>query len=171
MANVRYMSLSEFRTKAKERGFRVKKLRELDNCEYGWHAVDDDDNVVGKFCQTNVPSNSYGYIRVPVQRKVRSKKEPVVIRGKDYELGNQLRLDVLKQLRNELCEVRFLKADGTKRIMQCTLLETFLPDLKQTIRDRKDAPIKDPFTITVWDTEKEAWRAFKLETFLRLTVL
>lgn len=103
-----------------------------------------------------------------------AKKEPIVLRGKDYEVGNKLRRDVLLQLRNELCEVRFLKADGTKRIMQCTLQETFLPPptdaYLQGIMDR-DKPKPDPNLITVWDTEKNAWRAFKLETFLRLTVL
>ena len=55
-----------------------------------------------------------------------AKKQPTVILGKDHYIGNSLRKLVLHALRSELCEVRFIKADGTKRIMQCTLLETFL---------------------------------------------
>jgi hypothetical protein len=102
------------------------------------------------------------------------KKQPIVLLGKDYELGNQLRKDVLLQLRNELCSVRFVKADGTRRYMQCTLLETFLPPPTDAyLRGilEKGQPKPNPNLITVWDIEKNAWRAFRLETFLRLTVI
>lgn len=105
-----------------------------------------------------------------------AKKQPIVLRGKDYELGNKLRRDVLFHLRNELCEVRFRKVDGSTRIMQCTLQETFLPPptdayLKGILAKDPEESLRDPNQISVWDTEKNAWRSFKLENFLRLTVL
>lgn len=96
-----------------------------------------------------------------------------VIRAKEYDLGIPLKKLVQRNLKNELCEVRFIKADGSKRIMYCTLLETFLPDEDysgpsyETMLKRQN----NPFLITVWDIEKMEWRSFTLDRFLRLTVI
>ena len=102
------------------------------------------------------------------------KKNPTVLLGKDYELGNQLRKDVLVHLRNHVCYVRFIKADGSRRFMGCTLIEELLPPptdayLKGVLE--RDKPKPDPNLIKVWDLEIMAWRAFRLETFLRLVVV
>ena len=98
-----------------------------------------------------------------------------VIKGMDHELGDALRALVMRELRNELCWVSFQKADGTKRKMFCTLLQTFLPDAEpRTSAAIKAAKMKleaHPFLITVWDVEKMEWRAFNLDKFYRLTVI
>jgi hypothetical protein len=102
-----------------------------------------------------------------------SKNVPKVIRGKDYGLCPKLKTMVLKRLHHDLCEVRFVKADDTIRIMLCTLLPTFMPDEDydgisyETMKKREN----NPYLVTVWDVEKMAFRSFTLERFLRLTVI
>ena len=104
-----------------------------------------------------------------------AKKQPLTLLGKDYELGNKLRKDVLFQLRNELCWVRFVKADNTRRFMLCTLLDTFLPPPTDAylkgILERDTTKKVDPDLVTIWDVEEQAWRSFKLSRFLRLIVV
>lgn len=99
---------------------------------------------------------------------------PIVIKGKDYELGSKLKRLLTNTLRNELCEVRFIKAEKTIRVMLCTLLDTFLPPPESmgcpspATAARK---ANNPYLITVWDVEKQAWRSFNLDTFIRLSVI
>jgi hypothetical protein len=97
----------------------------------------------------------------------------MIIKGKEHALGARLKRLVLNALHRELCQVRFIKADGTKRVMLCSLMPTFLPDETysgpsyETMVKR----MNNPYLITVWDVEKMEWRAFTLERFLRLTTL
>ena len=53
-----------------------------------------------------------------------------LIRGKFYDNLMRMRKDILLQLRNHVCELRFRKMDGSMRLMQCTLMETFLPEFE-----------------------------------------
>ena len=97
----------------------------------------------------------------------------LVIKGSAYPLGKRLKNAVNAALHSELCEVRFIKADGTKRVMLCTLMDTFMPDEDYT-GPSYETLIKrhnNPYTITVWDAEINEWRAFTLERFLRLTTI
>jgi hypothetical protein len=75
--------------------------------------------------------------------------------------------DILARLRKHLCWVKFIKADGTVRNMLCSLNETFLPPPKDTAKDSKPSIS----TVTVWDVELNEWRAFKLETFIKLAIV
>ena len=100
--------------------------------------------------------------------------ESIVIRGKDYELGIPLKKLVIKKLKSELCVVCFNKADKTIRVMLCTLLDTFLPPLESMGTPSAATATRkanNPYLVTVWDVEKQAWRSFNLETFTRLSVI
>lgn len=101
-----------------------------------------------------------------------SERLPKLLRGSEHELGDELKSLVLRYLRNELCEVTFVKADNTKRIMLCTLMVTFLPELDggsstAAIAKREN----NPWLITAWDVEKEEWRSFSLERLLRVSYI
>lgn len=97
---------------------------------------------------------------------------PKVLRGKDYELGDELKSLVLNYLRNELCEITFVKADNTKRVMLCTLNITFLPELGHHSSTAAEAKREHhPWLITVWDVEFMEWRSFKLERLLRVSYI
>ncbi len=102
----------------------------------------------------------------------------VVIRGKNYTDADldQLKSRLLRVLKRELCEVRFLKKDGTKRTMVCTLRKTFMP---KRVAEEVDTGVKRKMkegVLPVWvietaNSEVGEFRSFRLDSFLRLTVL
>jgi hypothetical protein len=63
-------------------------------------------------------------------------------------------------LHNSVVEVRFLKADGTERVMKCTLQsDVIIAGEKKTERTK---PVNEE-VLNVWDVEKDAWRSFRLD--------
>jgi hypothetical protein len=81
------------------------------------------------------------------------------------------REDVVEMLRNDVATVTFTKADGTERVMECTLLNEVLtqrvpsgenekPGAKP--EKRKKAP--NPHTIAVFDVPADGWRSFRLDS-------
>lgn len=72
-------------------------------------------------------------------------------------------------LREGRMNIEFIKVDGTKRLMHCTLKSDLIPQvIVETVEDETAAP-KTPRKqndeiIRVWDLEKEGWRSIKLET-------
>lgn len=71
----------------------------------------------------------------------------------------------LKQiLENGVATVVFTKLDGTERQMKCTLLSEYLPvSDKQMLTEGKTHKQSD-HSLSVWDIEKSAWRAFRLDS-------
>jgi WYL_2, Sm-like SH3 beta-barrel fold len=75
-----------------------------------------------------------------------------------------------KQIKAQLfegpCLVTFIKVDGDKRIMKCTLNEKYIPQAepKKTDRVKKE----NPDVLAVWDLEKEGWRSFRLDTIIEI---
>jgi WYL_2, Sm-like SH3 beta-barrel fold len=66
--------------------------------------------------------------------------------------------DELKQtLQSNRVIVAFTKADGSERVMTCTLKPDLLP-LKEAEKTRK--AYNSEHTLRVWDLEKQAWRSF-----------
>jgi hypothetical protein len=61
-------------------------------------------------------------------------------------------------LQESVCEVTFTKVDGSVRIMPCTLKPGSFPVVESTGTSR---PKKDD-NLSVWCTDQEAWRSFKL---------
>lgn len=69
--------------------------------------------------------------------------------------------EMLDKLNTEICEVTFLKRDGSERLMICTRK----PDLMPPVPD-KFTPISEEERLKadympVYDLEEGAWRAFK----------
>lgn len=82
-----------------------------------------------------------------------------------------MREEILSQLRNGVCEVTFKKVNGDERVMPCTLKPELLPEQNQkeltfeTVKERKgDA-------ISVWCTDANAWRSFKMANFISIKKL
>ena len=71
-------------------------------------------------------------------------------------LREQMR-DLLKQ---SICEVVFQKADGTPRVMRCTLLSSYLPPPNPDAKPRKE----NLEAVPVWDVEAEGWRSFRVDS-------
>lgn len=88
------------------------------------------------------------------------------------ELDDQLmREEIFSLLRNGVCEVTFKKVNGDERVMPCTLKPELLPEQNQkdltfeTVRERRgDA-------VSVWCTDAQAWRSFKMANFISIRAL
>ena len=77
----------------------------------------------------------------------------------DAALNTDFRNGILKQLREKVCTVHFTKADGEKRIMECTLNPEFIPE--------EFAPKSDAQTnldvVKAFDVRANGWRSFRLD--------
>lgn len=76
---------------------------------------------------------------------------------------------IIEQLKNNVCEVTFTKVNGDKRVMPCTLREDMLPPvIKEDVNaDRK----VNEKTVSVWVTDANGWRSFRVDSVLELKVL
>ena len=73
---------------------------------------------------------------------------------------------LIEKLRTGEVTVKFTKADGTDRIMRCTLQQDIIVPYqkvhgKDTTERTKE---KNDDVVSVWDVEKDAWRSFKLSS-------
>lgn len=64
--------------------------------------------------------------------------------------------------------VTFTKvSDGSTRVMMCTLIESFLPTVLGTRKDKS----KPQTVIPVWDIEANDWRSFRLDKIISVEIL
>jgi hypothetical protein len=65
---------------------------------------------------------------------------------------------LLANLEESIVEVTFTKKDGTERVMNCTLMEDYLPETTGVGRAASfDA-------VSVYDVDKEDWRSFRWDS-------
>ena len=72
----------------------------------------------------------------------------------------------LKQrLQSAIGRVNFTKINGEKRSMLCTLLPGYIP-AEEVVEPTNATPDRARSTnsLSVWDIEKNAWRAFRLDS-------
>jgi hypothetical protein len=85
------------------------------------------------------------------------------------ESNQQRWQDMREQLANNLCEVTFTKVDGSLRTMPCTLKRELLPEVALTEHHRTKVVNYD--VLSVWCTDRQAWRSFRLDNVKSLVVL
>ena len=74
------------------------------------------------------------------------------------------RSTMLKKLHENVCKVTFTKSNGENRVMNCTLKPDVLKEvLGETYEDNAES-IDTNEVITVMDTEKNAWRRFRVDS-------
>lgn len=82
---------------------------------------------------------------------------------------------LLKDLRENVIEVHFIKVDGEQRVMRCTLRPEHLPELYRTsIQERKeelDFHQKNPNVISAWDIVSGGWRSFRIDSVYYVQVI
>lgn len=82
------------------------------------------------------------------------------------ELVKLLKQDeIITQLKMQTMNIEFMKKDGTRRKMTCTLMPEMLPaqvDLEELINTRKG----NPDILAVFDTDKDEWRSFRWDSLL-----
>lgn len=72
-------------------------------------------------------------------------------------------------LQNEVVSVTFTKADGTTRVMKCTLLQEHLPVV--SLDENKKARQENVEVMPVWDTENLGWRSFRIDSIKKVEVV
>lgn len=94
------------------------------------------------------------------------------------ELTLDQRRELLTKFLRELhCEVTFTKVNGERRVMPCTLREDVIPPRPVHVTNT-DNPIdfpkikkENPNVMSVWCTDKESWRSFRLDSVETITVI
>jgi len=80
--------------------------------------------------------------------------------------------EVVANLRGNVCRVTFEKVDGTLRVMDCTLNQSFLPEFQQGYGTSLITEGDGEFTrVSVWDTQNAGWRSFRLNTVKNFEVV
>ena len=76
--------------------------------------------------------------------------------------------ELKEQLKNNIGTIKFRKMDQSIREMSCTLSSELLPVMENTkeytpkIKTKTD----NPNNVRVWDLDKQAWRAFRLDSVI-----
>jgi hypothetical protein len=86
-------------------------------------------------------------------------------------MNREMMIDILKQYE---CYVTFTKADGTERILHCTLKEdelpvgdnTYLVDGKPVVKRQHKV---NEEVIAAWDLDNKGWRSFRVDSVLVFT--
>jgi hypothetical protein len=67
---------------------------------------------------------------------------------------------LVEGLRKDVLTINFTKVNGEERVMNCTLNETLLPEAITSDSEKKE----NLDVIAVWDTDKDAWRSFRVDS-------
>lgn len=83
----------------------------------------------------------------------------------NYDKENIIvREELLEDLHEGIVKVTFTKKDGTERVMNCTLVPSYLPTAYQTdVREETDKKVNEN-VLAVWDIDVSGWRSFRLDS-------
>jgi hypothetical protein len=76
--------------------------------------------------------------------------------------------ELSEMLRNGKLEVSFINKDKTGRVMNCTLMETYLPPLME---DAEITTKDNPDVLVVWDIDNSGWRSFRINSIISVKVI
>lgn len=78
---------------------------------------------------------------------------------------------LLEQLRLGVVEVDFIKANGDKRTMRCTLKNELLPAPEKPLIDTTKPERKvSEHVIAVYDLDAKGWRSFRIDSLTSMLV-
>jgi hypothetical protein len=77
--------------------------------------------------------------------------------------------EIVAALKANICEVTFTKVNGEIRKMPCTLKEDLVPAYERKT-PVKEAADKEKATLSVWCTDKGAWRSFRVDSVTNLEI-
>jgi hypothetical protein len=78
------------------------------------------------------------------------------------------RNQLISLLTENTCVVKFTKVDGELREMPCTLRPDLLPPITES-KDKKEKKPNDS-VLSVWCTDKESWRSFRVDSVQSIEV-
>lgn len=71
--------------------------------------------------------------------------------------------NLIELLRNNVVTVTFMKVDGTERVMKCTLMAEYVPNAP-TNNGQVLLQESESKAVSVWDTEVNGWRSFRVDS-------
>jgi acyl-ACP thioesterase len=77
--------------------------------------------------------------------------------------------EIVAALKANVCTVTFTKVNGETRTMLCTLKEDIVPVYERKT-PVKEANVKESATLSVWCTDKSAWRSFRVDSVTNLEI-
>lgn len=82
---------------------------------------------------------------------------------------------IVDMLKTGVCEVTFTKIDGSRRVMPCTLNAQIIPPAPpaKVLAEGEVPRVKksNPDNVSVWCTDKQEWRSFKIANLTDIKVL
>jgi hypothetical protein len=76
---------------------------------------------------------------------------------------------IVEALKANVCAVTFTKVNGEVRTMPCTLKEDIVPVYERKT-PVKEATVKESATLSVWCTDKGAWRSFRVDSVTKVEI-
>ena len=81
--------------------------------------------------------------------------------------------NLLDLLRNNLVTVTFTKVNGDERVMNCTLQNNHIPST--TLSNNTNQILRENIgrsdnNISVWDTQAQGWRSFRVNSVKSVTI-
>lgn len=76
---------------------------------------------------------------------------------------------LIDMLRNNIVVVTFTKVNGDERVMTCTLVSEHIPNAPTTNGEVVLKESKNQ-TISVWDTNAQGWRSFRVENVKSISI-
>jgi hypothetical protein len=74
--------------------------------------------------------------------------------------------EIIETLKKGITTVVFTKVDGSTRTMNCTLNSRYLPENADA-----SGKAKTGASVAVWDTDKSAWRSFRVDSVQKVISL
>jgi len=72
---------------------------------------------------------------------------------------------LLKDLKENVCDIQFTKVNGEKRNMRCTLMREHLPDNADVVHlDEQHKKPENLNVIAAWDVQAGGWRSFRIDS-------
>lgn len=72
---------------------------------------------------------------------------------------------VIRDLRQNVIEVTFIKVNGEQRVMRCTLDPQYLPpNYDSQHLDEQHKKKENLSTIAAWDLNAQGWRSFRVDS-------
>ena len=79
--------------------------------------------------------------------------------------------NMVEVLQNNVVSVTFTKVDGSERVMRCTLLPEYVPNASTNNGKvlLQENSMSDNH-LSVWDTEVNGWRSFRINSVKNITI-
>lgn len=85
----------------------------------------------------------------------------------DSQSEEERKTIILQMLQEGVCTVTFTKVDGETRVMPCTLDTSLMPPRTVAESNAVQRSFK-PTTLSVWCTDQNEWRSFRIANVTRV---